>query len=180
MPHNTSLEELFRHAVTFPGAGVAMAALQTALTHLEEELERSADQLGLRLNARHNKFRGELHPEDEEDEQYDLDRTVNVLLPRVVRGGFILTLWSTFEVAALCFRNRLLQTWPDHHLGRRQQPGTKAQMGFGMAGIEADHQPVGGGGVSGALHSKQRRPARGQQIGGGCLDALHEVGRSLH
>ena len=101
MPHNTSLEELFRHAVTFPGAGVAMAALQTALTHLEEELERSADQLGLRLNARHNKFRGELHPEDEEDEQYDLDRTVNVLLPRVVRGGFILTLWSTFEVAAL-------------------------------------------------------------------------------
>jgi len=101
MPHTTSLEELFRHAVTFPGAGVAIAALQTALGHLEEELERSADQIALRLRARHAQFRDELHPEDKEDQEYDLDRTVNVLLPRVVRGGFVLTLWSTFEVAAL-------------------------------------------------------------------------------
>jgi hypothetical protein len=101
MPHTTSLEELFRHAVTFPGAGVAIAALQTALGHLEEELERSADQIAIRLRAKHDKLREELHPEDKEYDEYDLDRTVNVLLPRVVRGGFVLTLWSTFEVAAL-------------------------------------------------------------------------------
>ena len=46
MPNTTSLEELFR-AVTFPRAGVAIAALQTALGHLEEELERSAVQIAL-------------------------------------------------------------------------------------------------------------------------------------
>lgn len=101
MPHTPSLEELRRHAVTFPGARVAIAALQTALGHLEEELERSADQIALRLRARHAQLRDELHPEDQKYEEYDLDRTVNVLLPRVVRGGFVLTLWSTFEVAAL-------------------------------------------------------------------------------
>jgi len=101
MPHTTSLEELIRHAVTFPGAGVAIAELQTALGHLEEELERSAGQISIRLSAKHDKLRKKLHPEDKEYDEYDLDRTVNVLLPRVVRGGFVLTLWSTFEVAAL-------------------------------------------------------------------------------
>ena len=96
MPHTTSLEELYRRAVTFPGAGVAVAALQTALDHREEELQRSADQIRVRLHAKHTKLGDELHPEDKEQDEYDLDRTVNVLLPRVVRGGFVLTLWSTF------------------------------------------------------------------------------------
>jgi hypothetical protein len=100
MSDTVSLEELFRHAVTFPGAGAAIAELQTALSHLEEELERSADQIALRLRARHAHLSEELHPEDKEYEKYDLERTVNVLLPRVVRGGFILTMWSAFEVAA--------------------------------------------------------------------------------
>ena len=101
MPRTTSLEEIFRNAVTFPGAGVAVSALQTALGHLEEELERSAAQISVRLSAKHSSLGEELHPEDKEQDEYELDRTVNVLLPRVVRGGFVLTLWSTFETAAL-------------------------------------------------------------------------------
>ena len=101
MPSTTSLDELFRQAVTFPSAGVELKDLQITLEHLEEELKRSADQIELRLRARHATLKTELHPEDKEDDKFRLNHTVNVLLPRVVRGGFILTLWSTFEVTAL-------------------------------------------------------------------------------
>ena len=99
MADTVSLEELFRHAVTFPGPGAAIAGLQKALAHLEEELERAAAQITVRLRASHQRLAENLHPEDREYEIYDLDHTINVLLPRVVRGGFILTIWSVFEVA---------------------------------------------------------------------------------
>jgi hypothetical protein len=100
MSDTTSLEELFRQAVTFPGAGVAVSRLQVALSHLEEEIERAADQITVRLRAGHARLKDKLHPEDKEYEEYDLDHTVNVLLPKIIRGGFLLTMWSVFEVAA--------------------------------------------------------------------------------
>jgi hypothetical protein len=101
MSATTSLEELYRHAVTFPGAGVALGSLASALKHVEEELERSAAQISLRVQAKHARLGDDLHPEDKEYEEYELERTTRALLPKIVRGGFILTLWSTFEVAAL-------------------------------------------------------------------------------
>ena len=101
MSSATSLEELYRRAITFPGAGVALASLASALTHVEEELERSAAQISVRIKAKHAILGDELHPEDRKYDEYDLERTTKALLPKIVRGGFILTLWSTFEVAAL-------------------------------------------------------------------------------
>jgi hypothetical protein len=100
MADTDSLEELYRRAVVFPGADVAVSDLRNALSHLEEEIERATDQIAVRLRARHARLKDELHPEDKEYEEYDLDRTVNVLLPKIVRGGFLLTMWSVFEVAA--------------------------------------------------------------------------------
>ena len=51
MPDNQSLEELFRAHVTFPSGGAAIADLQKALPHLEDELERSSAQIAVRLRA---------------------------------------------------------------------------------------------------------------------------------
>ena len=78
-----------------------MSSLASALAHAEEELERSAGQISLRMQAKHARLGDDLHPEDKECEQYELERTTKALLPKIICGGFILTLWSTFEVAAL-------------------------------------------------------------------------------
>jgi len=100
MPVHSSLEELFRHAVTFPGPAVFLAGLETALNAVEEELAHARDQATIRLGARHKRDGDVIHPDDRELELYELEVTVDQILPRVFRGGFVLTLWSVFEVVA--------------------------------------------------------------------------------
>ncbi|MCE9569598.1 MAG: hypothetical protein K8R10_06245 [Rhodocyclales bacterium] len=99
MPDHISFEELYRKAITFPGPNAAMAGLSVALETIEDELAHAGEQARVRLRARHQREIAYLHPEDREDDEYALKVTVEQVLPRVFRGGFILMLWSVFEVA---------------------------------------------------------------------------------
>jgi hypothetical protein len=99
MPGHISFEELYRRTITFPGPSSAMAGLSVALETIEEELAHAADQARVRQYARHQNEIAYLHPEDIEDDEYALKVTVEQVLPRVFRGGFLLMLWSVFEVA---------------------------------------------------------------------------------
>lgn len=106
-----SLNELYRRAVTFPGPDVPLAGLKTALEAVEEELTHACDQATVRLRAKHKREGESLHPEDRDQDLYELEVTVDQILPRVFRGGYILTLWSVFEVvvkrmAQYVFRER--------------------------------------------------------------------------
>jgi len=96
-----ALDDLVRHAVTFPGSSIPMAGLCTALATVETQLKHARDQITLRLRARHERAADTLHPDDRELDLYELEVTVKQILPRVFRRGFVLTLWSTFEVVSM-------------------------------------------------------------------------------
>jgi hypothetical protein len=96
-----ALDDLVRRAVTFPGSSIPMAGLRTALATVEAQLKHARDQITLRLCARHERAADTLHPDDRELDLYELEVTVKQIVPRVFRGGFVLTLWSTFEVVSM-------------------------------------------------------------------------------
>jgi hypothetical protein len=100
MADNDPLEDLSRYAVRFPGPTLPLAGLRTALVAVEEQLEHARAQATIRLSARHNRD-PDLHPDDRDLDLYELKVTVEQVLPHVFRGGFVLTLWSVFEVVAI-------------------------------------------------------------------------------
>lgn len=100
MTDDDPFEDLSRHAVKFPGPTIPLAGLRTALVVVEEELEHARAQAAVRLSARHKRD-ADLHPEDRDLDLYELQVTVDQILPRVFRGGFVLTLWSVFEVVSM-------------------------------------------------------------------------------
>ncbi|MBI4191534.1 MAG: hypothetical protein HY525_13475 [Betaproteobacteria bacterium] len=100
MTDHISLEELYRQTVTFPGPAIPLSGLLAALDTVEEELAHARDQAAVRLRARHQREAEFRHPEDLELDAYELEVTTNQILPRVFRGGFLLTLWSVFETVA--------------------------------------------------------------------------------
>lgn len=100
MAERVSLEELYRQTVTFPGPNAHLAGLHAALDVIEEELAHACDQATIRLRARHKREADSLHSDDRDLDLYELKITVEQILPRVFRGGFVLTLWSVFEVIA--------------------------------------------------------------------------------
>ena len=65
---------------------------------VEDELAHARAQATVRLTARHKRDADTLHPEDRDLDLYELKVTVEQTLPRVFRGGFVLTLWSIFDV----------------------------------------------------------------------------------
>jgi hypothetical protein len=98
MAEDTFFVALYREAVSFPGPSVPLAALHTALLSVETELAHARDQATVQLRARHNRLADTLDPDDREYGLYELKVTVEQTLPRVFRGGYVLTLWSAFEV----------------------------------------------------------------------------------
>ena len=94
---HTSLAELYRRSVTFPGPSLRMAGLEAALAAVEEQLDQLKGQRAVRLYAR---LKREAHTMDQDDIQYELGQlksTVEELFPKVFRGGFLISLWSVLE-----------------------------------------------------------------------------------
>ena len=96
MPH-TSLAELYRRSVEYPGPSLRMAGLDAARTAIEEQLDHLKGQRAVRLYARLKKEAHEMAPDDVQYEVDKLKNTVEELFPKVFRGGFIISLWSVFE-----------------------------------------------------------------------------------
>lgn len=97
MATHTSLAELYRRAVKFPGPSLRISGLRAALDANEQQLKALKDQYELRLNAKLKREARTMHPDDVEDERYAVTRLVDDLFPKVFRGGFVVSLWSVFE-----------------------------------------------------------------------------------
>ena len=97
MATKTLLAELYRRAVTFPGPSLRIAGLQRALEATEEQLRIVKAQYEVRLTAKLKREARSMHPDDIEDEQHVVSRLVDDLLPKISRGGFVVSLWSVFE-----------------------------------------------------------------------------------
>lgn len=94
---HTSLAELYRRSVEYPGPSLRMAGLDAARTAIEDQLDHLKGQRAMRLYARLKK---ETHAMALDDVEYEVDQlksTVEELFPKVFRGGFIISLWSVFE-----------------------------------------------------------------------------------
>ena len=94
---NTSLAELYRRSVEYPGPSLRIAGLDAARTAIEDQLVNLKGQSAVRLYARLKK---EAHAMATDDVKYEVDQlknTVEELFPKVFRGGFIISLWSVFE-----------------------------------------------------------------------------------
>lgn len=97
MSNLTTLDELFRQAVTFPGPSLRLAGLEMALTAVEAQLTYLRAQMEVRLKAKLKRESHSMHLDDIEFERHQFSQMVDELLPKVFRGGFVISLWSVFE-----------------------------------------------------------------------------------
>jgi hypothetical protein len=97
MSSKPTIEQLFHRALTFPGPSSRLAGLEIALKTVEEQLVHTRAQQEVRLKAKLKRHGKSMHPEDIEMEEYDLAKTVDEILPKVFRGGFVISMWSVFE-----------------------------------------------------------------------------------
>lgn len=88
---------LFREATFFPGLNIRVASLETTRRIIEEQLEVARHFEITRLRGAHDAIGADLHPDDKELDLSELERQVTHLLPKVFRGGFLITLWSVLE-----------------------------------------------------------------------------------
>lgn len=91
------LDRLLRQATAFPGLNIRVGSLETTRRIVEEQLEIARHLEISRLRADHTERGADLHPDDEEGDLFELQQQVLHLLPKVFRGGFIVTLWSVLE-----------------------------------------------------------------------------------
>ena len=93
----SSVAEIYRHSVTFPGPGLRMLGLEAALAAVEDQLDHLKGQGAVRLHARLKREAHAMAQDDIEYELHQLKTTVDELFPKVFRGGFVVSLWSVFE-----------------------------------------------------------------------------------
>lgn len=101
MASQMQIDRFFHRALKFPGPSKRIAALKTALSIIDEQIVHSGDQLTLRLHAELSRLGESVHPEDAELDWLDLKAMVEEALPKLLRGGFVISLWSMFEACVM-------------------------------------------------------------------------------
>jgi hypothetical protein len=81
----------------FPGLNVRLGSLGATRLIIEAQLERARAAEIDRQRQEHRSLGPELHPEDREADEFDLQQQVMHLLPKALRGGFLITLWAVLE-----------------------------------------------------------------------------------
>lgn len=91
------LDRLVAKSTFFAGLNVRLAALAPLrrLAALQLDVARAAEIE--RVRHEHATLGAQLHPEDRTFDLDDLEQQVTLLLPKLTRGGLILTIWSTLE-----------------------------------------------------------------------------------
>ena len=100
-----------------PSPEVRLAGLAETLTIVERQLEASRVMELLRLKQQHVTSR--THPDDASIDNYELEVQVTHLLPKVLRGVFLLTMWSTLDA---CTKD--LAVHASRQTGRRLPPNS--------------------------------------------------------
>lgn len=91
------LERLLHKAMFFPGLNARIASLSSLLRIVDTQLEAGrAEEIG-RLRKKHKKFGKKIHAEDKAFDLDELENQITHYLPKLFRGGFVLTLWSVLE-----------------------------------------------------------------------------------
>ena len=100
------IDRLLAKSTFFPGLNVRLAGLAPLrrLAELQLDVARVAEID--RVRREHAALGAQLHPEDRTFDLGDLEQQVTHLLPKLTRGGLILTVWSTLErsVKDIAFR----------------------------------------------------------------------------
>ena len=89
------LDDLMREIVEVPSPEVRLAGLSQTREILERQLDETRISELLRLRAKNRAE--DAHSDDASLDEYELEVQVTHLLPKVVRGGLILALWSALE-----------------------------------------------------------------------------------
>lgn len=94
---SADLQRLLRAATAFPGVNVRIASIGTARRIVEEQLDLGRHIEISRLRAEHKTLGDHLHPDDRDSDLFELQQQVVHLLPKVFRGGYLVSLWSVLE-----------------------------------------------------------------------------------
>jgi hypothetical protein len=94
---NTKLARIMLRATFFPGLNARLASLDTLMSISERQLDAARSEEIIKLRREHRQLGKHLHQQDREFELSELEDQVTHLLPKLFRGGYVLTLWSVFE-----------------------------------------------------------------------------------
>ena len=95
------LDDLMREIVEIPSPEIRLAGLAQTREILERQLDETRMSELRRLRAKHRAEKA--HSDDASLDEYDLEVQVTHLLPKVIRGGLLLAVWSTLEA---CTKDR--------------------------------------------------------------------------
>lgn len=106
MSSEFDLDRLLAESTFFAGLNVRLAALAPLKRLAEFQLEAARATAIERIRTEHATKGVLLHSEDRTFDLCDLEQQVTLLLPKLTRGGLILTIWSTLErsVMDIAFR----------------------------------------------------------------------------
>lgn len=97
MPSDRSLDRMVQEATFFPGLNIRLGSLNATLEIIEQQLEEARLSEITRIRAEHASLGDELHPDDRDADLFALKQQVMHLLPKTLRGGFLVTLWAVLE-----------------------------------------------------------------------------------
>jgi hypothetical protein len=117
-----SWDGLIREVREVPSPEVRLDALAAVLGIIENQIDSARYAAVLKLRDRHELE--SIHPEDAEIDRYELEEQLTHVLPKTLRGGFVLALWSTLES---CTRD--LAHYASKHLDQ-QFPTSLSSGGF--------------------------------------------------
>jgi hypothetical protein len=111
MSASPPLDRLLQRASFFPGLNVRLGSLDATRRIIEGQLDEARAAEIRRLRTHHESLGLELHSDDREAEEFELQQQVLHLLPKALRGGFLVTLWAVLErtvhdIAALALAHR--------------------------------------------------------------------------
>lgn len=121
-PHDRATREAHPRAAlatrkVFPSPEVRLASLRAALPVIESQLDAARVVEAQRLRMKH--WNEDPHPEDAAIDSYVLEDQLLHVLPKIIRGGFVLALWSTLEACtkdlALFASDRTRIALPERH-----------------------------------------------------------------
>lgn len=130
------LDDLMREVRDIPSPEVRLAGLAQAREILERQLDGAGLSELLRLRAIHRAE--DAHVDDASLDEYELEMQVTHLLPKVVRGGMVLAIWSTLEA---CTKD--WATYVATRTGRKLKSGHFKEGSFVDAGDKAFQSLLG-------------------------------------
>ena len=113
MPSRPSLQRLIAKTKFFGDMNPRLAALERLHVIVEQQLDQARITEIARVRDEHSSADASLHPDDREFDLMVLEQQVTHLLPKLMRGGLLLTTWSTFERSVKDIAHRTAK-----HVGR--------------------------------------------------------------